>query len=456
MSAIASSIAPAAERYRTLFDAKFPAQDPLTTRRRAGLERFLAAGFPTQRDENWKYTNLRRLESRAFVPAEPGPVAPDDSQWIPNAGARIVLVDGHWMPSLSSASPQPPGVTVLTLGRWIEHQPDEVAAFLARTEAGTAATALENLNTAFMEDGVVIDIAEGVTLNQPLYVIHQWSGGALAQPSPAERPKAVSPMSHPRIVVRAGRNSRVSIIEHYLGPRDLETFTNAVVTLELCGGAHVHHYRLQQESVRGFHVGNSRVKLDRDSRYCSHDIALGAGIGRVNITAQLLGQGADASLRGLFIPDGTQHLDTQTRVEHVAAHTTSNEEYRGIADGKGRGVFNGKVIVQAGAQKIDSRQSSRNLLLSATAEIDTKPELEIYANDVKCSHGATTGQLDTTSLFYLRSRGISEVEARALLIRAFAESILGTIDHAPVREYLEQRLHERFARIIEAAAGVSP
>jgi len=444
MSAIATKTAPAAERYRTLFDSRFRGQDGLTSLRRAALEHFLATGFPTQRDENWKYTNLRRLESRNFVPAEAGPVAPDESQWIANTGARIVLVNGHCMPSLSSAAPQPPGVTVVTLSRWIANQPDEVAAFLAKAAAGLPATALESLNTAFLEDGVAIEIADGVALDQPIYVIHQWTGGT-----------ASLPMSHPRIVVRAGRNSRVAIIEHYLGAHDVETFTNAVVTLDLGSGAHVHHYRLQQESLRGFHVGNARVKLDRDSRYTSHDIALGASISRVNITAQLQGQGADASLRGLFIPDGTQHLDTQTRVEHIAARTTSNEEYRGVADGKGRGVFNGKVIVQAGAQKIDSRQSSRNLLLSPTAEIDTKPELEIYANDVKCSHGATTGQLDTASLFYLRSRGISEVEARALLIRAFAESILGTIEHAPVRDYLERRLHERFARIVEAA-GVSP
>lgn len=445
MSALATkTAAPAAERYRALFDAKFQAHDALTALRRAALERFLATGFPTQRDDDWKYTNLRRLESRSFVPAEAGPVAPDESEWIANAGTRIVLVNGHCMPALSSASPQPPGVTVLTLGRWIANQPDEVAAFLAQTAEDLPTTALENLNAAFLEDGVVIDIAAGVTLDQPIYLIHQWTGIA-----------ASLPMSHPRIVVSAGRDSRVSIIEHYLGARDAETFTNAVVTLNLRGGAHVHHYRLQQESLRGFHFGNVRAQLDRDSRYASHDIALGASIGRVNITAQLQGQGADASLRGLFIPDGTQHLDTQTRVEHIAAHTTSNEEYRGIADGKGRGVFNGKVIVQAGAQKIDSRQSSRNLLLSPTAEIDTKPELEIYANDVKCSHGATTGQLDTASLFYLRSRGIAEVQARALLIRAFAEAILGTVAHAPVRDYLERRLHERFARIVDAA-GVSP
>jgi Fe-S cluster assembly protein SufD len=444
MSALAAK-GPAAtlDRYRALFDARYAGQDAFTVLRRGSLESFLAAGFPTQRDENWKYTNLRRLESRSFVPAQSAPVAPDESQWIADAGARIVLVDGHWMPSLSSASPQPPGVTVLTLGRWIANQPADAAAFLEKVDGGQPLSALEHLNGAFVEDGVVIDIADGAALDQPVYVIHQWSPGATLQ------------MNHPRIVVRAGRNSSVALIEHYVGHGDQETFTNARVAIELGAGARMHHYRLQQESVRGFHVGNTRARLDRDSRYCSYDVALGGSIARVNITALLQGTGAEASLRGLFAPDGAQHIDTQTRVEHVAAHTTSNEEYRGIADGRGRGIFNGKVIVHAGAQKIDSRQSSRNLLLSATAEIDTKPELEIYANDVKCSHGATTGQLDANSLFYLRSRGISAVEARALLIRAFAESILTSFDYAPVRNYLERRLHARFAGIADLDAQIS-
>ena len=444
MSALAAkNPAPTLDRYRALSDARYTAPDAFTALRRRSLASFLAAGFPTQRDENWKYTNLRRLESRNFVPAQCAPVAPDESQWIADAGTRIVLVNGHWMPSLSSPSPQPPGVTVLTLGRWIANQPAEAAAFLEKADAGQPLTALEHMNDAFVEDGVVIDIADGVALDQPVYVIHQWSPGASLQ------------MSHPRIVVRAGRGSSVSLVEHYVGHGDQETFTNARVSIELGAGARMHHFRLQQESVRGFHIGNTRARLDRDSRYCSHDLALCGSLARVNITALLQGTGAEASLRGLFVPDGTQHIDTQTRVEHVAAHTTSNEEYRGVADGRGRGIFNGKVLVHAGAQKIDSRQSSRNLLLSPTAQIDTKPELEIYANDVKCSHGATTGQLDANSLFYLRSRGISAIEARALLIRAFAESILASIDHAPVRKYLEHRLHARFAGIAQGDTQAS-
>lgn len=432
MSAIATKTAATAQdRYRALFEAQSQDSGPLTELRRAAFDRFAATGFPTQRDEDWKYTNLRRLESRSFAPGGPAPVTADPSSWIVDAGVRIVLVNGQAMPGLSSASPLPPGVTVATLGAWIANDPAAVAAYLEQ-HGPAHPSAFEHLNTAFFEDGVVIDVAADTVFDEPIYIVHQWAGTAAA-------------MSHPRVIVRAGRNSRCTLIEHYLGPVDAESLTNTVVSLNLDAAAQVAHYRLQQESIRSFHIGTVRAHLERDSRYTCHDIAFGASLARTGLTATLQGPGAEAILRGLFAPNGSQHLDTYTLVDHVAPHSISSEEYRGIADGRGRGVFRGKVIVRQDAQKIDSRQSSRNLLLSGTAEIDTRPELEIYANDVKCSHGATTGQLDATSLFYLRSRGLSEQEARALLIRAFAESILTTIECAPVRNHLEQRLHERFA-----------
>lgn len=433
MSAVASKVSPV-ERYRAAFDERTDAQGMLTDIRKAAFERFASLGFPTTRNEDWKYTNLRRFESRAFASAQAAPVALDEAQWIAGSGVRIVLVNGHAAASLSTTAPQPPGVTVVTLSRWLANNPHEVAALLREQEAQDAA-AFDALNTAFFDDGVVIDIADGVTLDQPIYVLHQWTPGVQ------------SAMSHPKIFVRAGRDSRCALIEHYLGPDDVETFTNASIALTLCAGARVSHYRLQHESIRSFHVATVRARLDAHSRYACQDIAFGAALGRTSITATLAGPGAEASLNGLFAPSGTQHLDTYTLVDHVAPHTISNEAYRGIAAGRGRGVYRGKVIVRQGAQKIDSKQSSRNLLLSPTAEIDTRPELEIYADDVKCAHGATTGQLDATALFYLRSRGISEEDARALLIRAFAESMLSGIESVPVREYLEQQLQQRFAAL---------
>lgn len=437
MSAVGINSAPPVERYRTTFDARWQGDDPLMALRRAALERFLAAGFPTPRQEDWKYTNLRRLELRAFTLAEPSALDAKQPEWLTTAGTRIALVNGHWTPALSSQTAQPPGMTVLTLSQWLKREPAEVAAYF--TDHGQlAGSALEQLNLAFFEDGVVINLADNATLDEPVYVVHQWTGTA------AQR------MSHPRIIVRAGRNSRGTIIEHYLGPADLEYFTNAVTRFEIADGGSLRHFRVQQESTRSFHIGHVQAKIARDARYSCHDIALGASLGRTDITALLEGGGAHAALFGLFAPMGSQHLDAHTRIDHAAANTTSEEDYRGIASGKGRGVFNGKVIVRPGAQKTDARQSSRNLLLSATAEIDTKPELEIYAHDVKCSHGATTGRLDAAALFYLRSRGISESDARTLLIRAFAESILSTIDVAPVRNALEKQIDERFNLATEA------
>ena len=440
MSAIgAKRAASPVERYQAAFDTRWQGNDPLVSLRRAALEHFVAAGFPTQRDEEWKYTNLRRLESRAFSIAEPAALDANQPEWIAVAGTRIVLVNGHWMPALSSQTAQPPGTTVLTLKQWLQREPAEVATYLT-AQGQLTGSALEQLNLAFFEDGVVINLADNVTLDEPVYIVHQWTSAA------AQR------MAHPRVIVRAGRHSRGTIIEHFLGPVEAEYFTNAVTRVDVAAGGAIRHFRVQQESPRSFHIGHVHARLANDARFSTHDIALGASIGRSDITALLEGSGAHAAMFGLFTPMGSQHLDAHTRIDHIAANTTSEEDYRGIAGGKGRGVFNGKVIVRPNAQKIDARQSSRNLLLSATAEIDTKPELEIYANDVKCSHGATTGQLDATALFYLRSRGLSESDARAALIRAFAESILTTIDLAPLRAALEKQIDERFKLANEAKA----
>ena len=440
MSAVgAKSTASPVERYQAAFDARWQGDDELIALRRAALEQFLSAGFPTQRDEAWKYTNLRRLETRSFTPAEASALDAHQPEWLTTAGTRVVLVNGHWLPALSSHQAQPPGVTVLTFKQWIQHEPAAVAAYLKEHDQ-LGGNALEQLNLAFFEDGVVVNLADNTVLDEPVYVVHQSTSAA------AQR------MSHPRIVVRVGRNSRATIIEHYLGANEAEYFTNAVTRFEVAAGGAVKHFRVQQEAPRAFHIGHIQTKLAKDARYSIHDIALGASLGRSGITALLEGTGSHAALFGLFTPMGNQHLDAHTRLDHIAAHTTSEEDYRGIASGRARGVFNGKVIVRPDAQKIDARQSSRNLLLSPTAEIDTKPELEIYANDVKCSHGATTGQLDATALFYLRSRGLSESDARAALIRAFAESILSTIDLAPLHAALEKQIDERFKLANEAKA----
>ena len=435
----ATQLSPALERYRQAFESRF-ASDRLVDARREALNRFLSAGFPTPRNEAWKYTNLRRLESRVFSLPTDTPVSIENArqQWISGSATRLVFVNGRFSPALSQMMPQPPGATVIAFGEWLKHEPERALDYLKASPCEP--NALSDLNTAFAEDGVVIELAEKAAFDTPVQVVHLWAH--------AEQPV----MSHPRIIIRAGRHSQLTLIEQYVALGEFEAFTNSVVSVELQAGAKVEHYRLQQESLRTFHIGQTSVAAQEHATYSLRDLSFGGTLSRLNVCARLLGSGSHVDLTGLFTPHGAQHIDAHTRIEHVAPHTTSQEDYRGIADGKGRGVFNGKVLVHPGAQKTDARQSSRNLLLSPTAEIDAKPELEIYANDVKCSHGATTGQLDSTALFYLRSRGVSESEARMMLIRAFAQSIRASIDSEPVREYVERLLTARFADIQRNAA----
>jgi Fe-S cluster assembly protein SufD len=437
--ATATQLSPALERYRQAFESRF-ASDRLVDARREALHRFLAAGFPTPRNEAWKYTNLRRLESRAFSLPTDTPVSIESAQqqWISGSATRLVFVNGRFSSAVSNLMPQPPGATVIALGEWLKHEPERALDYLKASPCEP--NALSDLNTAFAEDGVVIELADNAAFDTAVQVVHLWAH--------AEQPV----MSHPRIIIRAGRHSRLTLIEQYVALGDIEAFTNSVASVELQAGAKVEHYRLQQESERTFHIGQTSVAAQEHATYALRDLSFGGTLSRLNVCARLLGSGSHVDLTGLLTPHRSQHIDAHTRIEHVAPHTTSHEDYRGIADGKGRGVFNGKVLVHPGAQKTDARQSSRNLLLSPTAEIDAKPELEIYANDVKCSHGATTGQLDSTALFYLRSRGVSESEARMMLIRAFAQSIRASIASEPVREYVEQLLTVRFADIQRNAA----
>jgi Fe-S cluster assembly protein SufD len=424
------------DRYRALFHAQQLPAGALGALRSAALERFLESGFPTQRDEGWKYTNLRRLEARSFGRADAANVqraGADESLWIPMQAVRTVLLNGRWAPQLSGTLPQPPGVTVLALGQWLEHAPEQAAEFLERHAHRSAA--FEHLNQAFASDGIVIELGADTACDLPLYLVHHWSVPAL--------------MSHPRIIVRAGRNSRCTLIEHYTGSAG-DAFTNAVTTIEAASGAQLVHYRIQQEALQAFHVAHTQVTLAADAAYTQYELAFGAALSRAATHVSLRGSGAAATLMGLIMPSGSQHLDSFTCIEHAAAHTTSRELYRSIADGRGRAALRGKVIVHPDAQHIDAQQSNRNLLLSPQAEIDTRPELEIYANDVKCSHGATTGQLDATALFYLRSRGFSEAQARATLIRAFAEGFVNQLQQPAVAHFLEQQLAQRFANLTEA------
>jgi Fe-S cluster assembly protein SufD len=423
-------IAAPLQRYRELFESRWRRSDALLPLRRAAFDRFAAAGFPTTRNEQWKYTNLRRLESRAFELAATAPVAAEiQQQGFKDGAARLVFVNGHFASALSHLPPLPPGVTVVTLGQWIERDAEGAAQMLSGSLEQSQAP-LDALNAAFFEDGVFIQLSAAAQLDTPIHIVHHWTAAAAPR------------MAHPRLIVRTADQSRCTLIEHFTGA-DAENWTNVSASIEVGKNARFEHLRVQEEATRSFHIGRIEAVVEERGRYACHDIAFGASLSRLDLNVRLVGAQSSADLHGLLTPTGNQHIDAHTKIEHCVPHTQSNEEYRGIAAGRGRGVFNGKVIVHPGAQKTDARQSNRNLLLSATAEIDTKPELEIYADDVKCSHGATTGQLDPVSLFYLRSRGLSESEARTALIRAFAGSVLTSIRHAALRQYLEDQLQAK-------------
>lgn len=406
-----------------------PGNPRLAELRDSALARFTAAGFPSTREEQWKYTNLRSLERREFALPADTPATLPDAASLPFAEAgfpTLTYVNGRYAGSLSRVEELPETVQASSLAALLDTQP---SAFMSRLEDNDGA--FTALNTAFFADGAVIDVAAGARPDQPIHLLF------------VSQRAEDSVVCHPRVFINAGRGSEITIIEHHIGVDDAVNFTNSVVDITLEDGAAVNHCRIQEESIKSFHISNTRVHQARNSRYTLHNIDLGGALVRNDLHARLEGTGAEAELTGLFVLGGRQHCDNHTLVDHVAPHTRSRERYKGILDGRARGVFNGKVYVAAGAQRIDAAQASHNLLLSENAEIDTKPELEIYADDVKCSHGATVGQLDETALFYLRSRGLDADQARSVLTTAFAREQLNAIAAAPVRTYLERAVQAR-------------
>ena len=416
--------------YRAAFESVSTGHAGTAAQRAAAFERFAVLGFPGASEEAWKYTSLRRLESRRF-PVRAGSAA---AMALPAAlaGGRIAVIDGRHRPDLSEGG-LPVGVHLRTLA---QAQADgESTGALLRVAQGGGTERFAALNAALCPDVLLLDVTEG-TSAEPFEI--------LLASSPAE-----PGMSHPRVLVRAARGSTARIVLRHLGD-DAERFVNSVVDVEVGPDATVHLYRLLDGGNRAFHIERIEATVGQRGTFVVHDAQLGAGLARLDLNARLAAPQAAAELTGLFLADGSRHLDTHVRVDHLAVGTRSLQDYRGIAAGRGRAVFNGKAIVHEGAQQSQARQTNRNLLLTPGAEIDTKPELEIYADDVQCSHGATTGQLDAAALFYLRSRGLSELEARSALTRAFAGAVLARMDHAAFASAVHDSLDARLERLLEA------
>ena len=407
--------------------------DWLNQSRDGALDAFASTGFPTPRNEDWKYTRVTPIEKRSFKIAHGRGLdvqARDVERF--HLGdldcEQLVFVDGHYVDALSRRNVTESGTRITTLESAMNASSQLLESHLGHY-AGTTGRAFSALNTAFMTDGAVIHTKNRGAEQKPIHLLFI-----------ATREDVVS---HPRVLVVAEAGSQTTVIESYSCLFDGCYFTNALTEIVLMEDARVDHYKLQQESTRAFHVATLQVHQDRDSRFASHSVSFGGQLARNDINIVLDAEGAGCTLNGLFMVGGRQHVDYHTRVDHAKPNGSSEEVYKGILDGRARGVFNGRVIVHPDAQKTDARQSNKNLLLSRNAEIDTKPELEIYADDVKCAHGATVGQLDEQALFYLRSRGIGEDHARGLLTYGFAREILDRVHLAPLHDKLTEELLQR-------------
>jgi Fe-S cluster assembly protein SufD len=414
--------------------------------RTAAMTRFAERGFPTTHDEAWRKTNVAPIARTVFRPADGnalGASALRDLALPGLAGRTAVFVNGRWSEELSSLGPAVPGLEVRSLRDVLAHSPERLEPLLLRV-VGESGHAFADLNTAFLEDGAVVFVAPGAVLAEPIQIVYL---SVNSGPEPT--------VSFPRTLVLAGRGSEARIVESYGGKDGEKYLTNAVTEIVVEDGASVDHYRLQRESEAAYHVGTLAVRQDRNARFRNHAISLGALLARTDVDVLFAGEGGECVLNGLFVVDGTRHTDSHTRLDHARPHCTSREVYKGIVDGSARGVFDGVILVRKDAQKTDAWQTNKNLLLSRQALVDSTPRLEILADDVKCKHGSTTGQLDPNALFYLRSRGIGEAAARALLTYAFASDLLHGIRVEPLRAAMETYLKSRLPaaeEILEAFA----
>jgi len=415
-------------------DASAPAQ--LQSMRRAAFDRFGILGFPTTKNEDWHFTSVSPIAEQefTFLGTKSGNVRREQlAQFAFGAHDwhTMVFVNGRFAPALSDAATKlPNGVKSWDLASAWTTAP-EVVEQVGKI-ANYDAHAFTALNTAFMLDGAVLQIAKDTEVARPIHLVFVTDAAA------------AKGMMHPRNLIVAGKHSKATIIESYVSTTDAMYFNNAVTEVSVGDGATLQHYKMQRESARAFHVGTIDVRQARDSHYVSFSFAIGAALARSNVYSTLDGEGSGVTLNGLYMLDGAQHSDHQTQVIHAQPNTFSRELYKAVLDGHSHGVFNGKVYVHPIAQKTDGKQTNKTLLLSPTAQVDTKPQLEIFADDVKCTHGATIGQIDQTALFYLKSRGIDNALARRLLTYAFAADVLETLDVDAVREGLERMTLERF------------
>jgi len=402
--------------------------------RDGGIARFGALGFPTTKQEAWRFTSVAALAETEFALAHPASRIPhlDAIQpFLLGDGPRLVFVNGFLVRSLST--PLCNDVRLDGLAQALVDTPDLVRQHLTKY-AAFADRPFAALNTAFVHDGAFVHVPARTVFAQPIQLLF------LAVPA------GTAPLvSHPRNLIVVERESRATVVETYATLEGGVYWTNAVTEVVAGDGARIDCYRVQRESDRAYHVAVTDVHQGRDSTVNVHAVAFGAALTRHDLRGTLAGPGGYLILNGLYLLAGDQHADHHTAIDHAAPHCESHEYFNGVLDDRSRGVFNGRIIVRPGAQKTDSKQTNNNLLLSRDAHADSQPQLEIYADDVKCTHGSTVGPLDPKALFYLESRGLGEDEARRLMTYGFAAEILNRMDIAPLREQLDQIVRGRLA-----------
>ncbi|PRY27769.1 iron-regulated ABC transporter permease protein SufD [Spirosoma oryzae] len=395
--------------------------------RRQALTAFDQLGFPTIRHEEWKYSNVNSLIKQRFTIDGTSTLTADElsSLEIPNLEGNVLyFVNGHYQAEMSHIVSPADQVQIGSLADSIKADPDGVGAHFARY-ADYKDSAFTALNTALATDGVVIRVPANAQVEQP--IILRFISDA----------RVNNVASQPRNLILVGKNAEVTVTESFRTLGDNSSFVNIVTEISLDRDARMQYYKVQDETNQAYHIGTTQVHQTDNSHFYAATVTLNGNFVRNNLNIVLNGQYAEAFMYGLYMPNGRQHVDNHTLVDHAMPNSYSNELYKGILDDSGTGVFNGKIFVRPDAQKTNAYQSCKNVVLSPNATMNTKPQLEIYADDVKCSHGTTTGQLNDEALFYMRSRGIPKDEARTLLLYAFAQDVLSQIKIQPIRDYLE-------------------
>ena len=410
--------------------------------RRVAFDRFSTNGLPTPSSEEWRFTNVRPIADTTFVPGRAVALTNEELAPFSVTGSlagwpTIVFVNGHYQAALSSVAELPDGVVVESLANVLNSSSGNagVEQYLGKgADIHSNSAAFAALNTALFGDGVFVHVAANVVVESPIQVLF------VTTPRSTDSDTTEYPMTHPRILIAAEENSEIRLVENYGGEGNTPYLTNAVT--EVFGGANavIDHYKLVREASAAYHIGHMHLQLSRGANFSAHAITLGGNIVRNDTMAVLDGEGVSCTLNGLYIANRQQLVDNHTTIHHAKPHCESHELYKGILDDQAHAVFNGKIVVAIDAQKTDAKQTNKALLLSEDAQINTKPELEIFADDVKCTHGATIGQLDADAMFYLRARGLGLKQARSVLIHAFASDLLNRIGIASIRAGLDELL----------------